>query len=110
MIKKTLTILLTVALTTAASVWTMSRYFRFVPADQNLARRNQLSAPTVRSTDGAGYVATTKLPVAAASRANDIGYDMGHSGSDLQHDGRRVGRHDRECMLVISDLVHLRVV
>ena len=56
MIKKSLTILLTVALTTVASVWIMGRYFRFVPTEEYSAQRSQLSVPEVRSTDVPSYV------------------------------------------------------
>lgn len=70
MIKKSLTILLTVALTTTASVWIIGRYFRFVPAEEYSARRSRLSVPEVRSTDVPSYVTMTKTPTPAASDAD----------------------------------------
>ena len=60
MIKKSLTILLTVALTTAASVWVIGRYFRFVPAEEYSALRSKLSVPEVPSAGVPGYVTMAK--------------------------------------------------
>ena len=70
MIKKSFTILLTVALTTVASVWIMGRYFRFVPAEEYSALRSQLSVPELRSTGVPRYMTMTKTPTPAAGEVD----------------------------------------